>query len=54
MGATEERIAQFIVDTREKDIPPEAIKAAKQGALTVSERCLQGRRHPPGKSWLNS
>jgi hypothetical protein len=33
MGATEEKIARFIVETSDKDIPPEAIKSAKIGSF---------------------
>ena len=49
MGTTEEKIARFIVETRERDIPPEAIKAAKLGCFDCIGTMLAGAASSPGK-----
>jgi 2-methylcitrate dehydratase PrpD len=49
MAATEEKIGRFIVETSEKDIPPEAITSAKLGSFDCIGTMLAGVSSPPGK-----
>src|SRR3990167_809492 len=49
MGATEETIARFIVETEDKDIPPEALRSAKLGCFDCIGTMLAGAASPPGK-----
>jgi 2-methylcitrate dehydratase PrpD len=49
MGATEEKIARFIVETSDKDISPEAVESAKLGSFDSVGTMLAGAVSPPGK-----
>ncbi len=49
MGATEEKIARFIVDTREKDIPPQLYTVVKKACFDNIGTILAGSVQPVGR-----
>ena len=49
MGVIEEKIARFIVETEDEEIPPDAIKSAKLGCFNNIGTMLAGAASPPGK-----
>ncbi len=49
MRTIEENIARFIVETKDEEIPPDAIKSAKCGCFDNVGTMLAGAASPPGK-----
>ena len=49
MAATEERIARFIVETKGKEVPPEAVRTARDAAFDCVGVALAGAAQPLGK-----
>ena len=52
MAATEERIARFIVKTKDEEIPPEALLTARDAAFDCVGVALAGAAQPLGKMML--
>ncbi len=49
MGVTEEKVARFIVETKDEEIPREALKWAWVGSFDCVGTMLAGAASPPGK-----
>ncbi len=49
MAATEERIARFIVETKDKEVPREALRTARDAAFDCVGVALAGAAQPLGK-----
>jgi len=52
MAATEERIARFVVETKDEEIPPEAVRTARDAALDCVGVALAGAAQPLGQMML--
>lgn len=52
MRATEERIARFIVETKDQEVPPEALRTAGDAAFDCVGVALAGAAQPLGKMML--
>jgi len=52
MAATEERIARFIVKTSDEEVPPEALRTARDAAFDCVGVALAGAAQPLGKMML--
>lgn len=52
MGTTEERIARFIVKTKDEEVPPEALLIARDAAFDCVGVALAGAAQPLGKMML--
>lgn len=52
MGTTEERIARFIVETKDEEVPPEALRTAGDAAFDCVGVALAGAAQPLGKMML--
>lgn len=52
MGTTEERIARFIVKTKDEEVPPEALLTARDAAFDCVGVALAGAAQPLGKMML--